>query len=224
MQNSNYHVVITGGKTHSLSFSLKPSIIYTIAFFGFILILALGFFCISFFIQKNNITALKHQLLTKHTKTENVIEAKQSLKTESFFWKAPKIINVEEENKLALALEHLSVSHDKNQVKINFGIKNTSSVRHAVGGYLFVMLVKRTGGKPEYFSKENFSVSSNGYPTNYKHGKNYWLAKNVSKNFQAKFEVPNDLDAYEEAMIFAYTYKGSVVLKRRIPLKEAVQI
>ena len=98
-------------------------------------------------------------------------------------------------------------------------IKNTSNPPQPVGGYICVTLVNNDVSPVLYKSVTQGEVGDNGFPSSYKSGKPYYVKRHNSHS-RFKFGLTKVNEYYTDAMVFLYSYKGTLLNRSQYALNK----
>lgn len=127
-----------------------------------------------------------------------------------------------EERTLVISKINTSVKGD--DLVMWLRIKNLSSIKEDVGGYICVTLVNNDLTPPTYRSATGGAIGEEGFPSTYKSGKEYYIRKNRSYRRYKLKSIPlvEMNEYYTDAIFFIYSYKGRLLNKQIIPLNKKI--
>jgi len=118
-------------------------------------------------------------------------------------------------------LSKFTASVKGDDLNIRIVMKNTSSPRQAIGGYVCVTLVNNDLAPPLFKSVNKDDLGENGYPSSYKSGKLYHISRRTSAK-KLKFRLTEINEYYTDAMVFLYSYTGRLLNKKDVPLGKEI--
>ncbi|MDH5561484.1 MAG: hypothetical protein OEY59_11600 [Deltaproteobacteria bacterium] len=109
-----------------------------------------------------------------------------------------------------------------NEIYLKVMLKNTSNPLQALGGYVCVTLVNNEQEEPFYKSLAG-PLGENGFPTSFKSGKQFFLQENSKiRSSTLKLAATDENKFYNQAMVFVFSYKGSLLDKATFGLNKDI--
>jgi hypothetical protein len=118
---------------------------------------------------------------------------------------------------LSVAIENFKIypEADKNLLRVQFKIKNTSPNDRRVVGHTIVVLKGEDLRQNQWLTIPKISLS-NGKPTGRKRGHSFGI--NNFKTMRFKTNLPKSLEIYRDASVFIFTKKGDLLLEENFPV------
>ena len=131
-------------------------------------------------------------------------------------------MDLQEEAHLEISSLTTKIEGDDLFVKVK--LQNNSKTPVAVGGYLFVSLINNDRNPPVYRSATEGLLGENGFPYNYKSGKQYYLGKNRTSRTYTLNKIPltEVNEYYTDALLLLYSYKGRLISKQTLQLDKKI--
>ena len=188
-------------------------------------------------IAEEKMTALTHQVQTLDQKYYASSQAGQGLalyKKQLSDQQEIRTQNLWEQTKGSLSVEELqegtAVDIDKvlpkvkgDTLSIKVTLVNQSNPDQAIGGYLCITLVNEDTNPIGYKSATGGPLGKQGYPSSYKQGRQYFIKnKGAKRSVHQSLSLKNTNEYYTSALIFVYSYKGTLLNRSEHSLDKAI--
>ncbi|MDT8448393.1 MAG: hypothetical protein RRB13_15980 [bacterium] len=109
------------------------------------------------------------------------------------------------------------------QLELSVSMSNRSNPDQPVGGYLCITLANEDQAPTLYVSATGGPLGEKGFPSSYKQGRQYFLkAKGNKKTITQNLALKEANEYYTHAMVFIYSYKGTLLNRSAHPLDKAI--
>lgn len=123
----------------------------------------------------------------------------------------------------AISIQKFSASVSGDDLRIRVSLKNTSSPSEPAGGYMIVTLINRDQLPVVYKAATGGTVGKEGFPATYKSGRIYSLKrKGKVRSYNVKYKLTEADEYYTDATVFIFSFKGSLLTKKSIPLDKKI--
>ncbi len=115
-----------------------------------------------------------------------------------------------------VSVAKLTLTANKNQrtLGFSFSLKKISTDTSPVSGYMMIVLVNSKANPPTLSPFPTSVKLSNGEPANYRQGQQFAIRR--GKTVRGTLKKINNPEEFDQAIIFAYSLKGELLLKKTL--------